>query len=213
MLFLGLLLTLITFVIGDQYECMGGECLLTSHSLNNKIDRSEIKFNDTDILEWHFHVYFFQTNPVSVNGAKSIQEQLINAVANHEFLVVLNGVTSSILPDLNDTLVPDFNMHPVGPHPCGSFEVWVTKEYLAQVMSWFMLNRGQYSVLLHPLSSHSAEDHSGRLMWLGKPYRIDYWDLSNEFYALSSEYVTLQLGYNYSPESPYAPQNWIKNKK
>jgi hypothetical protein len=37
--------------------------------------------------------------------------------------VVCNGVTSKILPGLNDTYVRRFNRTPVGPHPVASFEV------------------------------------------------------------------------------------------
>jgi hypothetical protein len=73
--------------------------------------------------QWHFHVYFFQNNEQSVADAKRIQNDLIDYVKREEAVFVLNGVTSDILPGLNDSTVPEFNMEPIGPHACGSFEV------------------------------------------------------------------------------------------
>jgi hypothetical protein len=36
-----------------------------------------------------------------------------------------------------------------------------------------MLNRGENSVLLHPLTRHCVEDHTGRVMWMGAPFNLD----------------------------------------
>eukprot|EP01084_Bolivina_argentea_P316860 549330_1 len=215
-LFSIILLLLIFIDVGytgdyPAYACEGGECHVTSHAFKDAINKSEIIYTSPpQIEEFHFHVYFFQNNNLSVNAARWIQQQLIQKVINHEFLVVLVGINDTILPALNASAVPLFNMEPKGPHPCGSFEVWTAASYMHQVMSWFMMNRGEISVLLHPLTNNSVEDHTGRLMWLGTSYRIDHTILvgAND----PPQYSELQLGYHYNSKSPYAPQNWLNDK-
>ena len=95
------------------YSCERGACHATSHTFHERINKSEISFETNEILEYHFHVYFFQDDIAQINAAKYVQSQLISKVKNHEFLVVLNGIDNTILPDLNNSLVPDFNMKPV----------------------------------------------------------------------------------------------------
>ena len=55
----------------------------------------------------------------------------------------------------------------------GSYEVWVPIEYVGEVMSYMMLHRGENSILFHPLTQHSVEDHTGRTMFLGPAFNID----------------------------------------
>ena len=37
----------------------------------------------TSSQEWHFHVYFFQSNNVSVTAANNLRNQLLELVQNH----------------------------------------------------------------------------------------------------------------------------------
>jgi DOPA 4,5-dioxygenase len=85
---------------------------------------------------------------------------------------------------------------PVGPHPIGSFETWVPKEYFGIVTSWFMRNRGSLQVLLHPLSRHEIEDHTARAMWLGPSLRLDLTVLTADIGYPPLQYPELKLGYS-----------------
>ena len=123
--------------------------------------------------------------------------------------MVLNGVDNEMIPDLGTFKLPNFNMKPIGPHSCGSFEVWVPKQYFVQVLSWFMLNRGDLSILLHPLTPTEIQDHFERNMWLGAPFKVDPFVLSDDSGPITSEYPELKLGYNYDKNSKYAPANWV----
>ena len=216
-LLLSLWLTLLQCINAQHpaYQCSHGACHVTSNAFKQRINESEIYYSKThgaaqEIEEYHFHIYFFQNNNDSVSAATWMQQQLIEKVMSHEFLVVLTGVNSSVLPDLDESEVPYFNMHPIGPHPCGSFEVWTPAQYLEKAMSWLMMNRGELTVLLHPLTTNEIEDHYARAMWLGPPYRLDFTQLDAEG-GDPPQYAELQLGYNYNANSKYAPQNWLKS--
>lgn len=85
--------------------------------------------NDTDIKEWHFHVYWYANNKKSTQEARDLQAKLIEAVGKREFICVLPGIDQSTLPTLNASIskIPKFNMNPIGPHLSGSFETWVSR--------------------------------------------------------------------------------------
>ena len=41
------------------------------------------------------------------------------------------------------------------------------------MLSFSLLNRGQLSILVHPLGRNEVEDHSTHAMWLGQPFPLD----------------------------------------
>ena len=65
-------------------------------------------------------------------------------------------------------------------------------------MSFFMENRGNLTVMNHPLSDDEIWDHTLNALWLGDSYRlnIDVLDHSPED---SGEYPELGLGYSTYP--------------
>ena len=73
------------------------------------------------------------------------------------------------------------NDGPEGPHPIGSYLTCCNHTALSHATSWFMQNRNNLSVLLHPLTRWEILDHTERAMWLGKSMPLDlsplYWDL------------------------------------
>ena len=68
---------------------------------------------------------------------------------------------------LKDCRLNHFNIKPIGPHPIGSWETCCNSTALSRGMSWFMQNRGNHSVLLHPLTKYGLKDHIDRAMFLG----------------------------------------------
>ena len=109
--------------------------------------------------------------------------------------VVCNGITSEILPQLEDSKVPNFNTEPIGPHPVGSFEVWVPIEYLPQMLTFMMYKRGSLSVLIHPLGHTAIQDHTSDAMWLGPSFPLDLSPL-NTSGGDDPQYPELGLGYS-----------------
>ena len=183
------------------YYPQGGAQYFTTHATQSPLPGAShynTALKDSAIKEFHFHVYFFQSNPQAVADALRLRDSLVAGVADGSFVAVCDGVTSSVLPGFNSTsLVPPVNMVPRGPHPAGSFEVWVPVEHLGAVTSHMMLNRGENSVLLHPLSVHCLEDHTGRVMWMGVPFNLDRTVLAFDDPECDGlQYPELGLGYS-----------------
>jgi len=152
-----------------------------------------------EVKEYHFHVYWFTLNNDHIKQARALREKIIAEVKAGNVTVVCNGVTRDILPKLDDTKVPDFNIGPIQVHPCGSFEVWTPQEFLPQMLSFFMLNRGDLSILLHPLGGpigmSSYQEHTDNAMWLGPSFRINT-DVLSKTVGDRFQYLELKLGYN-----------------
>ena len=183
----------------DQGDALdGGSCFFTSHTLTHPIDSSDTAWKDDgEIKEYHFHTYWFQSRTESYESALRIQKELITEVGEGKFIVVLPGITKDILPEIDESKIPHINTEPMGPHPCGSFETWVPKEYLNEALSFFMQRRGELTILIHPLTRWVNEDHGARNMWLGPPMRLDHAALPvDEGKAPESQYPELKLGYS-----------------
>ncbi len=62
---------------------------------------------------------------------------------------------------------------PVGPHPCGSYQIAFERKLLAELVPWLALNRAGLDVLVHPNTGQDLPDHAERAMWLGQSYELD----------------------------------------
>lgn len=97
--------------------------------------------------------------------------------SNDMFIKKLLNFSESI-QDLSETLLTGcrlnrMNYVPIGPHVIGSYETCCNASSLSQAQSFFMQNRGNLSVLLHPLTRYEVLDHTTRAMWLGKDMPLD----------------------------------------
>lgn len=63
---------------------------------------------------------------------------------------------------------------PIGPHTLPMFEANFPKEIFAEVSSWLIDERGEFSVLLHSLSGDDLADHTTGAKWLGPEIELDY---------------------------------------
>ena len=178
-------------------DLTGGSCYLSSHTITHPIDSNETSWQGEGVIkEYHFHTYWFQDNPESYSAALRIQTELINAVAEGKFLVVLPGITQDIIPGINEDRILHIWTEPFGPHPVGNFETWVPREYLNDAVSFFMQRRGELSILLHPLVRYDVEAHYGQGMWLGSPHKLDFSALPLDNGAPRAQYPELKLGYS-----------------
>ncbi|KAI8805015.1 DOPA-like domain-containing protein [Cladochytrium replicatum] len=138
-------------------------------------------YEEEEIKEFHFHVYWFQNNPRSRAKAIAIRDEVLR-LAEEGFWTIVPLVT------VNDA--------PRGPHPVGSYEIWVPKEYFSKTYSWFLIHRpADVSVLIHPLTRLQRTDHDERAVWLGTPMPLDLDALPTDG-DLPFQYPELGLGYS-----------------
>ncbi|KAI8097630.1 DOPA-like domain-containing protein [Halteromyces radiatus] len=136
---------------------------------------------EEEIKEWHFHIYFFQQNEEQKQQALVLRDRVLALVKEGFFKVV-----------------PFYrvNLQPIGPHPIGSYEVWCPTEHFARAFSFFTLNRGGLSILIHPLTLYPLTDHTSRAVWLGASMPLDYSSLADVEEGPLGQYPKLKLGYS-----------------
>lgn len=135
---------------------------------------------ESEIKEWHFHIYFHQNNSEEHQAALKLRDAVLRLRRDGAFVAV-----------------PLFrvNTGPIGPHPVGSYEIWCPSETFSAVFSYMCLNRGNLSVLIHPLTRQQRIDHQDRVAWLGQSYGLDLSTLPVYSEELPSQYSALRLGY------------------
>ncbi|KAH7306055.1 DOPA-like domain-containing protein [Rhexocercosporidium sp. MPI-PUGE-AT-0058] len=133
--------------------------------------------------EWHFHIYFLIQSPTETTAALALRDAVLRLRRDGAFVAV-----------------PLFrvNKYPIGPHPAGSYEIWVPDSSFSDVYFYLASNRGNLSVLVHPLTSDQRRDHDARAGWLGKPWPI-YLDGLPRDGPVPLQYPELGLGYSASP--------------
>jgi len=155
------------------------------NAFNPPTDLKEVV--DSEIKEWHFHIYFHQRN-----------------VEEHDAALKLRDAVLSLRRDGAFVAVPLWrvNTEPIGPHPVGSYEVWCPTESFASLFSYFCQNRGQLSILVHPLTKEARKDHEVRNGWLGPSFPLDLDTLPERDDVVPSQYHTLKMGYSSETEGP-----------
>ena len=58
-----------------------------------------------------------------MQAAYALKEKIVAEVIAGNMTVVCDGITSNIIPGLDDSKVPGFYIDPYGPHPVGNFKV------------------------------------------------------------------------------------------
>jgi len=90
-----LLSLLIPACAAAPYDPSGGAAYFTTHSSLTEIDpdsHNNEGFGDDPALEYHFHVYFFQENEISVADAQRLRESIVAEVGKGSFVAVCHGV-------------------------------------------------------------------------------------------------------------------------
>ncbi|KAF8528151.1 DOPA-like domain-containing protein [Hysterangium stoloniferum] len=136
---------------------------------------------DSEIKEWHFHIYFLQNNHTQAAEALALRDAVLRLRRDGAFVAVpLYRV----------------NMSPKGPHPAGSYEIWCPSESFASVFSYLSLNHGSLSVLVHPLTEKERMDHDTRKAWIGQPWLVDLDTLNPNLSGVPLQYASLKQGYS-----------------
>ncbi|KAF8437539.1 DOPA-like domain-containing protein [Boletus edulis BED1] len=142
---------------------------------------------NAEIKEWHFHIYFHQNNAEEHHAALELRDAVLRLRRDGAFVAV-----------------PLFrvNTAPIGPHPVGSYEIWVPSTSFASVFSYLCQNRGNLSIFVHPLTREERKDHEIRNAWIGPSFALDLSTLPVLSEELPLQYASLKLGYS-APEPDY----------
>lgn len=159
--------------------------LTDTHSMDNgepALPAKDIKeVLDNEIKEWHFHIYFLTQDPKARQAALNLRDAVLHLRKEGAFVAVpLYRV----------------NYEPMGPHPAGSYEIWCPAESFASVFSYLALNRGDLSILVHPLTRDERADHETRRAWLGPSFPIYLDALPVRSAEIPVQYTSLKLGYS-----------------
>ncbi|KIY48228.1 hypothetical protein FISHEDRAFT_43717 [Fistulina hepatica ATCC 64428] len=135
---------------------------------------------DSEIKEWHFHIYFHQDNKEEHAAALELRDAVLRLRRDGAFIAV-----------------PLFRVNtiPMGPHPVGSYEIWTPRETFSAVFSYLCMNRGNLSVLIHPLTVDQRIDHEFRNAWIGPSFPLDLSRLP-PLTQVPLQYPSLKLGYS-----------------
>ncbi|KAF8626304.1 hypothetical protein AX15_004974 [Amanita polypyramis BW_CC] len=136
---------------------------------------------DSEIKEWHFHIYFLLGNPEQQQAALDLRNAVLNLRRDGAFIAV-----------------PFFrvNAGPMGPHPVGSYEIWVPSESFSSVFSYLCLNRGPLSILIHPLTREQRKDHEIRNAWIGPSFPLNLIAVPVLSDKTPLQYSSLKVGYS-----------------
>jgi len=139
---------------------------------------------ETRTREWHFHIYYLLQSPVETAAALALRDAVLRLRRDGAFVAV-----------------PLFrvNKYPIGPHPAGSYEIWVPDSSFSDVFFYLASNRGNLSVLIHPLTANQRQDHDNRAGWLGTPWPI-YLEALPRQGDIPLQYSELGLGWSTSPK-------------
>jgi DOPA 4,5-dioxygenase len=106
---------------------------------------------DTDLIQsYHAHVYYDAES-------KEVAARLRAAIEAR-----FDGITMGRWHD-----------RPIGPHPCGSYQIIFEPVLFGELVPWLALNRDGLDVLVHPNTGEDLPDHDGRAMWLGQSHILD----------------------------------------
>ena len=61
---------------------------------------------------------------------------------------------------------------PIGPHPCGSYQVAFTPELFGRIVPWLTLNRAGLTIFIHPETGDDIPDHTDYALWLGRRWEL-----------------------------------------
>ena len=60
---------------------------------------------------------------ISVQAAIDLKDKIVAEVAAGNMTVICEGITSDIVPGIDDSKVPGFYLDPIGPHAVGQYNV------------------------------------------------------------------------------------------
>ncbi|KAG8719558.1 hypothetical protein FRC09_010948 [Ceratobasidium sp. 395] len=144
------------------------------------------------------HIYFLQRNQRQHAAALALRDAVLRLRRDGAFVAVpLYRV----------------NTDPIGPHPAGSYEIWVPSESFVSVYSYLCQHRGELSILVHPLTREERKDHEYRNSWMGPSFPLNLDTLPIRSDEIPLQYPLLKLGYSSIITQPTIEQRKATGRK
>jgi aromatic ring-cleaving dioxygenase len=123
---------------------------------------------------WHVHVYFFHEDVNVTQRTLALRDQFIKqfSLATCDDSCFMGGPFDTCTQGM---CVWDPYYGVDGPHPYGQWGVYMPNEYLAETVSWFSMNHGEFDTLFHPNTGYMVGDHdqSKRAIWIKQMVPLD----------------------------------------
>lgn len=151
---------------------------LWAHTLSDTVSRLDCTLDSTPpVNSYHLHVLFWpdgeRQNTVpqgSVEAIKFRSEIIkhfhLTDVANCTALIDPSGALCAFPIDWR----PGYNF--AHPFLVPNFAFFVPVERFADVVSWVMMNRGPFDVLVHPNTGCPVQDHTAWAFWMGQKWEL-----------------------------------------
>ena len=107
-------------------------------------------------------------------------EHPLTSITGYHAHVYYDATTRAAAADLRAAIEQRFQVRlgrwhdaPIGPHPCGSYQIAFLPELFVELVPWLALHRQGLTVLVHPETGDSLADHSAHVIWLGDSQELD----------------------------------------
>jgi aromatic ring-cleaving dioxygenase len=107
-------------------------------------------------------------------------EQPVAGIAGYHAQVYYDPGTKPVAAHLRDAVARRFAVRlgrwhdaPIGPHPCGSYQIVFAPGLSGELIPWLALNRRGLTVFVHPETGDAIADHSAHVIWLGESRNLD----------------------------------------
>ncbi len=94
--------------------------------------------------------------------------------------VYYDAASKPVAAELREAIAARFDVslgrwhdQPIGPHPCGSYQIAFRPEQFAALIPWLALNRRGLTVFVHPETGDVMADHTEYVMWLGESQELN----------------------------------------
>ena len=102
-------------------------------------------------------------------------DQPVHAIAGYHAHVYYDAGSKEAAARLRSAIEDTFEVRmgrwhddPIGPHPCGSYQVAFAPELFGRIVPWLALNRSGLTVFIHPETGDDIPDHTDHALWLGR---------------------------------------------
>jgi len=130
-----------------------------------------------DILSYHFHItYMFKTNQIdeAIQLREKCQEYFTPLIGENPICQGTPHDPSGRFDNGRLCMIYDHNLtnQTLGPFAVGEWSMFVPIHYYSTILPWFLMNRGELSLLVHPNTGCEYEDHGIRAQWSGPSWQM-----------------------------------------